>query len=140
MRFYSKKGWLTGILLWGTILFLISLLLFLPGGPEGKGEIIAASIINIISILVILWLWFGTYYDIKENQLIVVGGPFRWKIDIMTITSIKRSRNPLSSPALSLNRLEILHGKWGVIFISPKNEQKFCEYLIEINHKIDVKL
>lgn len=88
----------------------------------------------------ILWCWFGTYYEINGGQLKIVGGPFRWKIDIMMIMSIRKTRNPLSSPALSLNRLELQYGKWGTILISPKNEEQFCEELKKINSKIDLNL
>lgn len=70
----------------------------------------------------------------------IVGGPFRWKIDIMTIISIRKTRNPLSSPALSLNRLEIRYGKWNTILISPKNVDQFCENLRKVNSKIDINL
>ena len=140
MRFYSKKGIITGVLLWGTVALLIGSFLFLPGGPEGKGEIITAVLVCGLTSSFIMWLWFGTYYEINGNQLQVVGGPFRWKIDIMTMKSIRKTRNPLSSPALSLNRLEIHHGKWGTVMISPKNEEEFCETLRKINSKIDFNI
>ena len=140
MRLYSKKGMITGVLLWGTVAFLIGSFLFLPDGPEGKGEVITAVLLCGLTSALILWCWFGTYYEINGKQLKIVGGPFRWKIDIMTIISIRKTRNPLSSPALSLNRLEIQYGKWSTILISPKNEEQFCENLRKINSKININL
>lgn len=130
------------MILWGTVLFLVGSFIFLPGGREGKGggEIIFGILLTVLTSLFIMWIWFGTYYEINGNQLKIVGGPFRWKIDIKTIKSIRKTRNPLSSPALSLNRLEILYGKWGTILISPKHEDEFCNELIKINSTIDVKL
>jgi len=77
MRYYSKKGIITGVLLWGVVAFLIGSFLFLPGGPEGKGEIIAAVLVCGFTSAIIMWCWFGTYYEINGNQLKVVGGPFR---------------------------------------------------------------
>ncbi|MFF2445771.1 PH domain-containing protein [Neobacillus sp. NPDC058068] len=140
MRFYSKKGIITGVILWGTVIFLIGSILFLPGGPEGKGETIIAVLVSGLTSAFISWIWFGTYYEINGSQLKVVGGPFRWKIDIMTITSIRKTRNPLSSPALSLNRLEVQYGKWTTILISPKNKKQFCAELSKINSTIDLYL
>jgi hypothetical protein len=140
MRFYSKKGIITGVLLWGTILFLIGSFLFLPGGPEGMGETITAFVITTLFSAFIIWVWFGTYYEIKGEQLIVVGGPFRWKIEIMSISSIRKTRNPLSSPALSIKRLEIRYGKWNIILISPQHEQQFCQLIQKINPKVTIEL
>ncbi|MFK9093746.1 PH domain-containing protein [Bacillus salipaludis] len=56
----------------------------------------------------------------------------------MTIKSIRKTRNPLSSPTLLLNRLEIHYGTWGAMLISPKNEEQFCEDLSKINSKIEI--
>ncbi|MGG3560729.1 PH domain-containing protein [Neobacillus rhizosphaerae] len=140
MRFYSKKGLITGVLLWGTILFLIGSFIFLPGGPEGMGETTTTILTTILLTTFISWVWFGTYYEIKGKQLIVVGGPFRWKIDIMSINSIRKTLNPLSSPALSLKRLEIQYGTYNTILISPKHDNKFCEMIKKINPKIEINL
>ncbi|WP_190284638.1 PH domain-containing protein [Bacillus sp. S3] len=138
MRYYSKKGIITGVLIWGAVAFLIGSFLFLPGGPEGKGEIIAAILVCGMTSAFIIWCWFGTYYQINGNQLKIVSGPFRWKVDIMIIKSIRKTRNPLSSPALSLNRIELLYGKWDTMLISPKNEKQLCETLKKINSQIEI--
>jgi hypothetical protein len=62
------------------------------------------------------------------------------KAEIQKITSVKRTRNPLSSPALSTDRLEIKYGKWDFVLISPKNEERFCEILLEKNPQIMIHL
>lgn len=55
------------------------------------------------------WIWFGTGYTITEIELLVKCGPFREKIPFGKIRSIRRTRIPWSSAALSLDRLEIMH-------------------------------
>jgi hypothetical protein len=50
------------------------------------------------------------------------------KVEIQKITSVKRTRNPLSSPALSTDRLEIKYGKWDFVLISPKNKERFVKF------------
>ena len=59
--------------------------------------------------------------------------------DIKDIVSVKRSYNPLSSPAGSLKRLNI-HFASGSTFwlISPVREKGFVEALRAINPKIEV--
>ena len=43
------------------------------------------------------------------------------------ITSVRRTRNPLSSPALSMDRLSIRYGKGRRIMISPADQAGFLE-------------
>lgn len=59
------------------------------------------------------------------------------------IATIKRSYNPLSSPAASLKRLEVkFHNKGRIetVFISPVREGEFIEKLKNINPNIEVKV
>ncbi|RYV04223.1 hypothetical protein SOPP22_00315 [Shewanella sp. OPT22] len=86
-----------------------------------------ASIILFLGVVFPLWLLGSTRYYINQNknQLIITSGPFKWRIDIESITSIKETRNPISSPALSLDRLIITYGKHQQIMISPKLKHEF---------------
>ncbi|MFI3319732.1 MAG: PH domain-containing protein, partial [Rikenellaceae bacterium] len=64
-------------------------------------------------------------------------------IDIARIKTIKRSYNPLSSPAASLKRLEIRFynkGRIETALISPVRETEFLEKLKEINPYIEIKV
>ncbi len=64
-------------------------------------------------------------------------------IDITKITAIKRSYNPLSSPAASLKRLEIKFHHKGLpmtALISPVRESEFIENLKEINPNIKINI
>jgi hypothetical protein len=77
-------------------------------------------------------LVFSTYYLIENNQLIVKSMIFRWKINISDITQIESTHNPLSSPALSLDRLRIYYmknGRMTSIMISPKDKEGFLNTL-----------
>jgi hypothetical protein len=80
-----------------------------------------------------LWMLFSTYYLISGLQLIIRSGPFKWKVNISTIQSITPTRSPLSSPALSLNRLEIKHGSGRIVLVSPANHEQFIEALSNAN-------
>jgi hypothetical protein len=93
----------------------------------GKGQII----IMIAVILFIGWIWFGTGYEILENELKIRCGPFRQRIPLQEINEIKRTRSPLSSPACSLDRMEIKYRKSKRVMISPADKENFIKTIIE---------
>lgn len=72
-----------------------------------------------------LWLLLGTHYTIESAHLRIRSGPFKWQVPVADITSIVPSSNPLSSPALSLDRLRIDYGRGATIMISPRDKERF---------------
>lgn len=69
----------------------------------------------------------ATHYTVKGNTLIVVSGPLRWKISIDEIHKVEATRQPWSSPALSLDRLRIRYGNNRQIMISPVDKKAFLK-------------
>ena len=69
-----------------------------------------------------LWLLLATRYTLDSTMLRVRSGPFRWRIPVADITSIKPSRSTMSGPALSLDRLSIAYGRGNVLLISPRDQ------------------
>ncbi len=87
-------------------------------------------------ILGLIFLMFTKIkYKIDGDKLIV------WyiKIDIHSVRKIYKTHNPLSSPALSLDRIAIVYNKFDEILISPKNKKEFIEELLKINPNIEVE-
>ena len=74
-------------------------------------------------------MWLTTYYIIGEKDLIIRYGPFKKVVPLEKITSVRKTMNPLSSPALSLKRLEIMYGQYHSVLISPKDRDEFVEIL-----------
>ncbi len=74
-----------------------------------------------------VWLLVGTHYTITESTLIVRSGPFKWEVQLKSISSIEPSRSILSSPALSFDRLEIKYGNNQSILISPTDQNEFLQ-------------
>jgi hypothetical protein len=74
-------------------------------------------------------------YKIEGENLII----WHTKIEISTIRKIYRTNNPLSSPALSLDRIAIVYNKFDEILISPKERNEFINELLKINPSIEVK-
>src|SRR5690554_1121951 len=76
-----------------------------------------------------LWLMKSTVYTLTDETLFVKSGPFKWQVPVNQIKSVTPTSNPLSSPALSLDRLRIEYGRWGSIMISPKDKEAFIQDL-----------
>ena len=71
-----------------------------------------------------------TYYSVEGPTLKIVCGIFRFRIPIDQITSIEATRNPLSAPALSLDRLRITYGPRNKkIMVSPADKAGFLRAL-----------
>jgi hypothetical protein len=76
-----------------------------------------------------LWVTYGTRYTVTAAEITVQAGPLRWRIPLAAITSIEPSGNPLSSPAVSLDRLRVVHrdadGRERAILLSPADKAGF---------------
>lgn len=118
------------ILVFGTVLFLT-----ISKKPGWLGVAILLSV-----ILFVVHLFVTTYYTINGNNLIIKSGFLVNKtIDINTIKKISETNNPLSSPAISIDRLEIKYGKYDAVIISPKQKKEFIDNITAINPNVEVK-
>ncbi|SHH91512.1 PH domain-containing protein [Sporobacter termitidis DSM 10068] len=100
----------------------------------GCGAVLAASAF-------LLWLLYGTFYELRDDYLYCRSGPFVEKIGYDQIKYLGYSENMLSSMALSSKRIEIRqYGKGfvnGTIMISPENREIFLGYLRQRCHCLD---
>jgi hypothetical protein len=78
----------------------------------------------------ILWTFRSTRYLVTDREVIARSGPFRWRIEIAAIESIKPSRSPISSPALSIDRLEVRYGRGRKLLISPEDRVGFLDAVV----------
>ncbi|OQB11686.1 MAG: hypothetical protein BWY17_03587 [Deltaproteobacteria bacterium ADurb.Bin207] len=72
-------------------------------------------------------------YGLDATRLVVRFGLVRQQIELNDISSVQPTNNPLSSPALSLDRLQITYGKGGTktVMISPRDRAQFLDILAE---------
>ena len=132
MKFQSKKDW------WAYPVFLgIIVAVFIP---LFKDQDLTSLYIGVPVTGLLLWIWFTTYYVIERNSLVVRSAFIHKIIPVYEIKSIRRTFNPLSSPALSLDRLEIQYGNGKMVLISPENREKFLEELKKMNPSIIIVL
>jgi hypothetical protein len=134
LNFPSKRD------IWYLLVFGILIFLVIIGILEMNfttSEFIDIIVLTLSAVL-LLWIWFGTGYKIENHQLKIKFGPIRSIIEINDIKKINKVKSPFTAPALSIDRLEILYGKYDVISISPKNEHKFIQLLINENPQIQI--
>ncbi|EKU37969.1 MULTISPECIES: PH domain-containing protein [Acinetobacter] len=129
MKFTSKIDWWLLLIL---IVVTVSIISKIYKAHHTDSLASNFSYLAIYSVIIFLiWLpVFNTYYVIDQNKLIIKSIVFRWKINIDDITKIEETHNPLSSPALSLDRLKIYYfknGSMNSVMISPKDKEGFFQ-------------
>ena len=135
MRFYSKVSLLLVAIV--TVAFFAPFLsifykdIALESKPLPFG-------LSIVIYGFIMHMFYNTHYTIRENILYVQSGFIKYRrIDISSIKSVEPSRNLLSSPAPSFDRIKVRYGKWSMILLSPKDKKGFTEALASINPEIE---
>lgn len=131
VQWYRSKvdWWLVPILGFAPVLTVgVFVALILTGDPY-------AWIAGIFPILLIAGIYFGLVFPLKyglsDTQLIVRFGVCRKRIALADVSEVHRTFNPLSSPALSLDRLWVQYGKglFGAVMISPADRDRFLDEL-----------
>ena len=94
-------------------------------------------------LLLLSWithLFLTTKYILEGDTLNIQSGfLYKKKMNISEVQKIIESNNPLSSPAASLDRLEIRKTPWDYVLISPKQKEDFIQAMLEKNPNIEVK-
>ncbi|WP_295771349.1 PH domain-containing protein [uncultured Mucilaginibacter sp.] len=84
---------------------------------------------------------YSTYYVVNNSIVnIRCGFLVNQNVDIDTIKSIKETNNALSSPASSLDRLEIAYNKYDSVMISPKDKAGFIALIQSVKPDVEVML
>jgi len=124
--FRSKVDW------WLALILLVAPAISLVGWiTAAESERWVASSGLLVLAAVYLGLVFPMKYGLTDTHLVVRHGLVRQKIELAKITSVEPTRSPLSSPALSLDRLRITFGTgfFKNVMISPAAKM---EFLVEL--------
>jgi hypothetical protein len=121
--------------------WLVPLLCLLPVGVVG-GWVVAVlagdptgMLVGTAMLVLVAGIYFGLVlpirYGLDDTTLTVRFGLCRQRISLADITEVHRTRNPLSSPALSLDRLHIQYGPglFKSTMISPADRDSFLDEL-----------
>ena len=118
--------------------WLIVVILIAFGYPIVDGILSKEYVLSAVFIALLVLFYFlakSIQYKIDGENLII----WRTKIPIQSIHKVYRTRMPLSSPALSLDRIGIVYNKYDEIFISPNEREEFIKELLKVNPTIEVK-
>jgi len=118
-----------------TLVLGTALILSLSEEPRWLGPVILLPV-----ILFIAHMFMTTFYVIDGNSLSIrCGFLYNSTIDIGTIKKISETNNPLSSPATSLDRIEIRYGSSSAVIISPKLKKEFIDAILSLYPSVEVK-
>jgi hypothetical protein len=92
-------------------------------------------------IAFIAYTLYNIRYMIKDDVLLITCRfLYTMKIPVSSIRKINETKNPLSSPAASLDRLELVYNNYDSVLVSPENKMDFIRELKEINPEIEITL
>jgi hypothetical protein len=126
-RFVSKRdGWLVAVL-WAASLVDFTVAVWLWSALRGAPAYVAPLLVG--AGLFQLHALYATHYSFEGDTLVIRASLFRWRVPLAAIESIEPTRNPLSSPACSLDRLLVRYGNGKRIMISPEDKAGFLRSL-----------
>lgn len=128
MNWYPSKvdWWL------GALIALLPLSLVAVWVDVGSNEeLIAAASATVLVVGILAGLAFPMRYGLDSDVLVIRFGLCRQRIGLAAITEVEPSRNPLASPALSMDRLMVRYGssRFSFVLISPADRDRFLDDL-----------
>jgi hypothetical protein len=112
-------------LIWMPLAMPGVVLLALFTAPHGSRLTWIATAMLFCAAVIVCWIFAATYYELSADEIVAHCGPFSWHVPLADIAGIHESRTVRSGPALSMDRLEIVHGRGKVLVISPADKAGF---------------
>jgi hypothetical protein len=127
VRYESKRDAAFAVLVGSVV--LVSGGAAVLAGLEDPTAFLFAGILTVLEALFLAWIWYGTFYEFDEDLLVCHSGPFKERIRLERILSVRSTTNMLSSMALSRDRLEIRYGakSYQVTLVSPVDRAGFLD-------------
>ncbi len=119
--------WLLAVSIAAVSICLLLIFFALTAAPVEQRWLILIS--AIVGISIPLWFLLSTTYTLAPGRLIIRSGPFKWIHNPADIKHVTPTRNPLSSPVLSLDRLRIEFNDNRSVMISPADKEGFLREL-----------
>jgi hypothetical protein len=141
MKFKSRKDIVFQVLTFGVSVLFIGVILFqIFSNKAISYEYILHDILMLLVVGFLLWLNFGTEYELTQTELKYKSGPIRGKIEIQQIKEIVKGKSLWVGlkPATARKGLIVKYGKYEEIYISPKTNDTFVGKIMEFNKDIKI--
>lgn len=113
---------------------VVSVAAVIAAALEAPGEALVAGLIVVASFALVIALAVPTHYIISDRELTIRSGMLRHRIPLESIVRVYPTRNPLSAPAWSLDRLGVDYRRTrgrSLALISPDRREEFLALLAE---------
>ncbi|HEX6324057.1 MAG TPA: PH domain-containing protein [Vicinamibacterales bacterium] len=129
MTFPSKRdAWFVVVIWTAAAACMIAAALLLWAGAGGMLDAVPAVLLAATAAF-LLWVLYGTRYTFADGELDARCGPFRFRVPLGDVVSAEPTREPLSGPACSLDRLLIRYGSRRIL-VSPDDRRGFLDALV----------
>jgi hypothetical protein len=91
----------------------------------------------VVAAALVCWPFLTTGYEMTDDTLVVRCAMIRRRIPLASITALRPTRSPWSAPALSLDRLEVVH-ETGSVLVSPRDKAGFVRALRAAVPSLDI--
>ncbi|WP_160162347.1 PH domain-containing protein [Oceanobacillus iheyensis] len=136
--FVSKKDAFYSVVIRGTIVLILSVVIRSIIAFSASNFI--EGLVGFIIVVLLIWAWFSTGYQIVNDIVKVKAGPFKKTINIQEINKISKRKSVWTAAALATDRLVIQYGKYNLdILVSPRNESDFIKLLLSKKPQIQIE-
>ena len=125
----KRDAWIVALIWAGALLCVYGALVQFVGPGPFVLKLVVLLFLGFAAVFMV-WILYQIDYTLTDDNLVIRCGPMRYDVPLVRIDSVSPTRNPLSSPAPSLDRLLI---KWNdgrkKIIISPARKADFLQEL-----------
>ena len=140
IRYRSKvDAWLIAVTVIALLIILLTMILVVAFAFATSWWVVVLLLVILGSVLSLL---FPLYYEITPSTLLIRSGWIRREIPLDSIQQVFPTHDPLSAPALSLDRLHIdyLQGSFHrFALISPRDTPSFLRDLADRAEHLEVQ-
>lgn len=122
MKFKAKIGWWFYTIAM-VMIFIVIYSIFMILDNIAR-TIFAIVIMTPIIFMFLHWI-FDSYVLLEDKSMLIVLGFIKQRLSYDEVKLIGKTRNPMSSMALSFDRLGIKYGRNGYVMISVKDKDTF---------------
>ncbi len=128
VKFQGKVDlWAWALLIFVNVLVLWSVIPSAGGGKEEIASVLLALVVLLLVDLLMVPMYFRNYIYLGETEMVIVFGIIKKRIRYQNIELLEETHNPLSSLAMSLDRIYIHTNSGDDVLVAVKEKQAFIE-------------